>query len=631
MPFVRGDQSRAAASAAAMLFGAVLPQPRGLPLGTGLDLSTDEFEVVPGGTSHLTLSVTAPRRHALRHASVRVSLPDGWSGRRVLHLGDVRRGHSVTRTVAVTAPADVSPTGRSLVGATLRSGGRTGFTDQQLQVVPVVAGTQQRLPQVVAFDSWAAEHGVDQLTGTVKPVLTLPSGGSRTVTVDVTNNGDATESGEVTLDLPDGFTGDGAAAYSGLAPGATQHVDVQVSNTDDSLPTSNEGGTDGDYDYTITTTSTSGTSTADAALELVPATAVEDGAAPTLDGTVGDGEYSATIDISRRWEGDACENASDCSGTAYLQRSGDDLYVAVDVTDDTLGTVLDPADCKRHWRVDSVEIALDPAGTSENTSTTFKTGVLPTTTAGVACAERDADNRQGPIGTFRQVGGDGTPAADPQTTAPGFDLVSRLKEPYTGYVVEMKIPMSALPETVDPDHLGFNAFVYDSDTQDKTGQTRLGWSTWGGVQGDPYRWGRVTLGGDAPPEVPTSEPLLDFPALESVSSPQSVAQAVRTRVAVSGLPKAPVRSTAWVRSARSVPGAVLATLRVNGPGTAHVFAADGADGAHVVGTVVRDLRPGVRTVRVPLEDGAVPDRVLVGFEPAAGSESGTTSSAVRVR
>ena len=37
--------------------------------------------------------------------------------------------------------------------------------------------------------------------------------------------------------------------------------------------------------------------------------------------------------------------------------------------------------------------------------------------------------------------------------------------------------------------MGLNIFVYDSDTQDKTGQTRIGWSTWGGVQGDPYRWG----------------------------------------------------------------------------------------------------------------------------------------------
>ena len=65
------------------------------------------------------------------------------------------------------------------------------------------------------------------------------------------------------------------------------------------------------------------------------------------------------------------------------------------------------------------------------------------------------------------------------------------------------IPVSLLPSTIDPQHLGFNAFVYDSDTQDKTGQTRIGWSTFGGVQGDPYRWGVATTPGWTPPAVPT--------------------------------------------------------------------------------------------------------------------------------
>ena len=54
--------------------------------------------------------------------------------------------------------------------------------------------------------------------------------------------------------------------------------------------------------------------------------------------------------------------------------------------------------------------------------------------------------------------------------------------------------MAQLPGAVDPQHLGLNVFVYDSDTQDKTGQTRIGWSTWGGVQGDPYRWGGDAAG-----------------------------------------------------------------------------------------------------------------------------------------
>ena len=58
----------------------------------------------------------------------------------------------------------------------------------------------------------------------------------------------------------------------------------------------------------------------------------------------------------------------------------------------------------------------------------------------------------------------------------------------------------------DPAHLGLNIFIYDSDTQDKTGQTRIGWSTWGGVQGDPYRWGHATLPGYTPPAGRPTDP-----------------------------------------------------------------------------------------------------------------------------
>jgi hypothetical protein len=380
----------------------------------------------------------------------------------------------------------------------------------------------------------------------------------------------------------------------------------------------------GDYDYVIRVTSEGGESTSEPALELVPTATLGDTAAPTLDGEIDAGEYDAEIDLSRLWEGTPCASPADCSATGHLTRSGDALYVAADVTDDVMGTQLEPSDCKRHWRVDSLEIAIDPTGTSENTSTTFKVAVLPSTTGGVACAARDADNRQGPIGTFEQVGGDGTPALSPDNTAPGFETVSRLKgegASYTGYVIEAKIPFSALPATVEPEQMGFNAFVYDSDTDDKTGQTRLGWSTFGGVQGDPYRWGRIVLDGAAPTPVPTRAPFLDFPGLTSVESPQSIAQAVRIGVPLSGLPEAEAGAT-LVRAVHRG-GVVRAVIDVEGPGTAHLFAVSRGE---VVGDHVTDLGPGRVGVRIPVEERA--RRVLLGYD-AEGP--GTESSAVRVR
>lgn len=608
VPFVRGDLTADAAPAATMLKGAVLRQRGGLPLGTGLDLSTDGFEVTPGGSSEVAVELTAPDDAKLRNARARLHVPDGWQVDRRIRFGDLKKGTTKTRTVTVTAPDDAATNERALVSTRVSAGGRHGYGNQQLQVVPAVTGSQQLLPRVTTFEKWAERTGVPQLIGSVKPVLTLPSGGTRTVGVDLTNHGDATQSGEVTLDLPDGFEGDAASkSYDGLAAGESTTVNFEVTNTDDSLPTSNQGGTDGDYDYAIETTSGAGSSTTKPALELVPETSIPQAdSAPEVDGVIGEDEYTAQIDLSRRWEGDDCESADDCSATGYLTRSGDDLYYAVDVTDDELGSVLARSDCKRHWRTDSLEVAIDPDGTSENTSSTFKQLVLPTTQEGGPCTARDADNHQGPIDN------------------PGVEVASKLKDPYTGYVIEGKIPANALPSTVDPEHLGLNLFVYDSDTQDKTGQTRIGWSTWGGVQGDPYRWGVARLPGWTPPQVETKEPVIPLESLSSLDSPQSIAQAARTGVALSGGPQAARKAAARLVSAKRAGKAVVARIKVRGAGTAHLFAL--ARDGDVTGSKVVRLRSGVRTVRVPKAANAV--RVVLGFDALAG---GTRSSAARVR
>src|SRR5690606_39405955 len=110
-------------------------------------------------------------------------------------------------------------------------------------------------------------------------------------------------------------------------------------------------------------------------------------------------------------------------------------------------------------------------------------------------------------------------------TAPGLELASSVSDPYDGYVIETFIPFDLLPAPVDPENMTMNIFIYDSDTDDLTGQTRLGWSTWGGVQGDPYRWGHVHLvdftlsdGGEVQP------PQMPLEAAQSVDSPQSIVQ-----------------------------------------------------------------------------------------------------------
>ena len=136
-----------------------------------------------------------------------------------------------------------------------------------------------------------------------------------------------------------------------------------------------------------------------------------------------------------------------------------------------------------------------------------------------------------------------------------------MTEPYTGYILETFIPFEALPAEIDPNNAAMNIFIYDSDTQDLTGQSRLGWSTWGGVQGDPYRWGKIVLEGNvvdsrgtpasdvatpvtdvATPvadessvEAPTvDEPIMPLDVAQSTHSPQSIAQSAMDGVPLGG-------------------------------------------------------------------------------------------------
>ncbi|WP_327582644.1 PIG-L family deacetylase [Nonomuraea sp. NBC_00507] len=591
----------AAAAPTAILDGALTRAAGTVPLGTQLGLRTSTFDVRPGTPFTVEVAASAARE-PLGRSSAALRVPEGWTVTGSGDLGRIAAGRTGSARFTVTPPQ--SAAGRTRIGAVLTTERGRGYTDRQVEAGPAVRGQQHLLPQVDQYESWVSEVGVPQLRGLVTPVLTLPSGGSRQIGVVVTNVGDAARSGTVRVDLPAGFAADRAeAAYRDLGPGASVTVPFTVTNTDTSLKTSNEGG---DYAYTVTV---DGAVTGRPALELVPATTIPQAAStePTVDGAEGDGEYTGTaLDLSRRWEGSACSSADDCSGTAKLAWREDTLYVVVQVKDDVLGTRLAAADCKRHWRTDAVEVTLDPRGTSENTSTTFKAAVLPVTAEGPPCALRDADNRQGP--------------------ATGVRIASSVSS--GAYTVEMSIPMEALPGSVDPEHLGLNILVYDSDTQDKTGQTRIGWSTWGGVQGDPYRWGVATLPGYRPPaDRPAPDPVIPDTALSSLDSPQSLEQAVRAHVPVGGGPAAQASASGQVTAATGVPDGVKVTVRAAAAGKAHLFVRDarGTAGSRVVTVSAK----GTTTVTVPLTRAMdASPTVVSGWEAAGG---GTTASQVPVR
>ena len=595
VPYTPADPRRDA-----MLEGALRERPGGLPVGTELFLTTGRFDVVPGSRVALTVHARGARR--LGPAVARLRLPAGWSGPRRVALGRLRPGRETTATVRLAVPGGARVNRRVRVGATLRAGGREGTTRHVLRIVPPVRGTLEPLPQVAEFGAWAAGTGLERLDSLSKPVATLASGATRALRVELRNHSRERRSGTVALRLPAGFVADAPSKpYDALAPGGRGSVTFQVTNTDPALETSEQGG---DRAFDIVTTTDGAESTERAALELVPATAIPR-AAPVVDGVESPGEYpGAAIDLSRKWEGDDPDGAADASGSAKLAWSADALHVLVRVTDDVLGTVLPASDAKRHWRTDSVEIAVDPRGDAENTSRTYKLGVFPVTREGGPAAARDADNRQGPAAH----------------TAPGTRFASRVADPYDGYTVEVSIPFAELPATVAPGGIGLNVFIYDSDTQDKTGQTRLGWSTWGGVQGDPYRWGRATLAGLTPPAVPAADPVFPRDAARSVDSPQSIAQAARQRLGLSGGPRPGTRVRILGRPRRTG-DALVVRLRSSGRGTAHVFAIGAGDRG--LGSRIVALPPGVTRIRVRVPAGRIGlvRRAAVGFE-APGSRGG---------
>ena len=597
----------------AMLRGAVLPPSRGgLPMGTQLHVTTDAFRVVPGMPFRATVHARAGNM-PLTSVSVRLDAPDGWRVTGDGALGKVGADKESTATFTVTPPSGAALNKRAGLSATMTANQGTGRTDQTVETAAPVRGTLRPLPEVAKFREWAAGLGQSQLDALLPDVAAVGLGQSRTVQIDVRNSAAEPRSGQVKLALPDGFKADATTKkYGPLAPGAAGTVSFTVTNTDTSLKPGVQGGEDGSYPFTITTTSDSGQDTRTGTLNLVPTTSVPRAEqAPKIDGVAAPGEYTGPeLDVSPRWEGDPVDGPQDASGKARLTFTDDALYVLVDVTDDVPGGKVKPADCKRHRRTDAVEIDIDPKGGSENTSTVFKSGIFPVTddpaNGDPPCFERDADNRQGPG----------------EETAPGMEVASKVTSPYKGYTIEAKIPFSVLPDAVDPARMGLNILVYDSDNQKLIAGSRIGWSAFPGVRADPYRYGIASLPGYSPPQREATKPAIPDTAAASVDSPQSIAQAVRTGVALSGRPALPTNALR-ARPAPTGSAGVGVRLRASRAGTAHLFT---WDGERQLGGKKVELAAGKETTVTVPESGGTASSVLVAFE----DDDGTISQAVPV-
>jgi hypothetical protein len=608
----------------AILYGAVVQDPGGLPLGTILRTDVSSFLNAPGAPFDVTIRA-ASGKGRLARGEVALTVPAGWEvDDATKAIGPIVVGRESRVTFRVTPAADATPNQNYKIQADLTTGRATGHTETVVRVVPGVQGRFARWGKWAEYDSWLANTAPRaQRVGYSAAVRSIAVGETVTVPVRVHNYSTSPQTGEVQLTLPAGLTADAAAkSYGTLAPGADATVEFQVSNsfTNATLPAGNQ-------DATIATTqdAPAGSSSETLTLQVVPSTTVPKApAAPAVDGQEGTGEYTGeALDVGRRWEGTECAPLGvDCGTTgtvgdpatstyAKVTHADDALYLFVHVRDDFQSYAVTPRECVAHWLADSVEIQIDPRGNSSETNmetaATFKLGVFPFTNDPTGsngngpngpCWSRDADNHQGystgPLAA--------TVAQAPN--APGVEVASSAtwvgtNETTTdhayeggGYSLEVKIPMADLPAAIDPDRMALNITPYDNDNNAAEGtttlrhidqgQTRVAWSAFGSVQSNPYLWGRARLADYTPPaDRPTepSAPIISSSNLNGAESPQTIAQSARDGVPISGrTPAARSEQLAVPRVKFNGDRTLQLRLFAQGPGIARIFLWSGEKG-----------------------------------------------------
>jgi hypothetical protein len=614
VPF-QPNSSPAAGRDDAILFGATKPDPGGLPAGTLQYLTFSRFANVAGEPFQATVHLRAPRGK-LAKGNIALTVPPGWTTDGPKQVPS-RADAAITFTVTPSATAPVNQLAK--ISAVYSTGKASGYTDNVVRIVSATEGRFQRWGNWQEYDEWLAQTAPQATRlGRSPAIQSIGVGRTLDVPVVVHNWSAEPQSGNVSLALPPNLTADATTkAYPSLQPGADTTVTFKVTNTDTTLPATQN------VDIPITTTYAGGTGSETLTLSVVPTTAIaQTTTAPTVDGMASAGEYPGqTLDLGRIWQGaSTCTGVDDCGvsptgegSTAKVSWSDDALYFFVHVRDDYQSYAVTPAECVGHWQADSVEILLDPRGTASqalmDTANTFKLGIFPFSNDAAngngPCWSRDADNHQGYSSGSLDTG-----------NAPGVEVASTatwvgsnettVPHTYTGYDLEVKIPLATLPAAVDPANLGLNITPYDNDDTSAAGtttlrhidqSTRLGWSALGSVQSDPYRWGKATLPGYTPPaDRPTTPapPDVSNPNLNGALSPQTIAQSARNHVPISG--RVPTDDLKILYAglqpgggpAATRPDGTAAELRApaldlitaaNGPGTARLFLTAGELGA----------------------------------------------------
>ena len=148
-----GTANAAAGKDDAILYGAVKPDPGGLPAGTLEYLSFSRFFNTPGTPFDVTVSLKSGAG-TLAAGNVALTVPAGWTvdaaSKPVAALGSTL----TTTTFTVTPAADAAVDTMYKIAARYTTGTATGYTDDTVRLVSPVEGRFQRWGKWLEYDNW---------------------------------------------------------------------------------------------------------------------------------------------------------------------------------------------------------------------------------------------------------------------------------------------------------------------------------------------------------------------------------------------------------------------------------------------------------------------------------------------
>ena len=329
-------------------------------------------------------------------------------------------------------------------------------------------------PAIAQYQAWTRAQSIEHVSTRMAADVPVVAGRSNEVRLIVHNRGASALQGTIALEAPQDWRLDPQSLQYTGPSNSDEPLTVNVTPPPSAL-------VDGSLSATLQ--SNGKTFTASAKAHPVPFMEVPAlSAAPSLDGTETEwaGVPAHEILPTNLVQGHV-KDAADSSAHFRVAHDHNFIYFDVDVSDDVVVSNIAPDDIRGHWRSDSVEICLDPAGGAENTLDCFKVGIFPFDTTGHVRAARDADGNQGPI----------------EETAPHMRLFSNRTR--AGYRIQAAIPFDEIGIAPTPGKIiGFNLIIYDGDKADAAigeniNKSRIAWSTRPGVQGRPEDWGRIEL------------------------------------------------------------------------------------------------------------------------------------------